>query len=120
MDPANIPPEQLASLVLLNVQKGRRELESKSLGYGGICCNGRKLVSVEGGDCLKRSNLLVCLFACVFALICAIPEGMNSRKMGGDYPLALPTEQAAYLFDNTIIPKPEATNPQAKATSFYT
>ena len=33
-------------------------LESKSLGCGGICCNGRKLVSVEGGDCSKRSNYL--------------------------------------------------------------
>ena len=32
-------------------------LESKSLGCGGICCNGRKLVSVEGGDCSKRSIL---------------------------------------------------------------
>ena len=33
-------------------------LESKSLGCRGICCNGRKLVSVEGGDCSKRSNFL--------------------------------------------------------------
>ena len=31
-------------------------LESKSLGCRGICCNGRKLVSVEGGDCSKQSN----------------------------------------------------------------
>ena len=30
--------------------------ESKSLGCGGICCNSRKLVSVEGGDRSKRSN----------------------------------------------------------------
>ena len=29
-------------------------LESKSLGCGGICCNGRKLVRVDGGDCSKR------------------------------------------------------------------
>ena len=33
-------------------------LESKSLGCRGVCCNGRKLVSVEGGDCSKRSNFL--------------------------------------------------------------
>ena len=32
-------------------------LESKSPGCGGIRCNARKLVSVEGGDCSKRSNL---------------------------------------------------------------
>ena len=31
-------------------------LESKSLGCRGIGCNARKLVSVEGGDCSKRSN----------------------------------------------------------------
>ena len=31
-------------------------LESKSLGCGGNCCNGRKLVSVEGGDCSKQST----------------------------------------------------------------
>ena len=30
-------------------------LESKSLGCGGICCHGRKLVSVEGEGCSKRS-----------------------------------------------------------------
>ena len=33
-------------------------LESKSLGCGGICCNGRKLFSVQGGDCSKRSIFL--------------------------------------------------------------
>ena len=32
-------------------------LESKSLGCRGICCNGRKLVSVEGGGCSKQSIL---------------------------------------------------------------
>ena len=32
-------------------------LESKSLGCGGICCHGRKLVSVEGGD--ARSEVIV-------------------------------------------------------------
>ena len=31
-------------------------LETSTLGCGGICCNSRKLVSVEGGDCSKRSN----------------------------------------------------------------
>ena len=30
-------------------------LESKSLGCGRICCNGRKLVSAQGGDCSMRS-----------------------------------------------------------------
>ena len=30
-------------------------LESKSLGRGGFFCNGRKLVSAEGGDCWKRN-----------------------------------------------------------------
>ena len=40
-------------------------LESKSLGCGGICCNDRKLVSVEGGDCSKRSNFVFSrFFAC--------------------------------------------------------
>ena len=54
-----------ASLVLLNVQRADGNLGSKSPGCGGICCNGRKLVSVEGGDCSKRSILLGCLFGCV-------------------------------------------------------
>ena len=42
-------------------------LESKSLGCGGICCNGRKLVSVQGGDCSERSNSVrwsSCLVVC--------------------------------------------------------
>ena len=34
-------------------------LESKSLGCRGICCNGRKLVSVEGGDCSKQNNFYI-------------------------------------------------------------
>ena len=38
-------------------------LESKPLGCGGICCNGCKLASVEGGDCSKPS---IFLFVCFF------------------------------------------------------
>ena len=54
--PASIRPEQLASL------NADGHLESKFLGCAGICCNGCNLVSVEGGDCSKRSNFLFSFF----------------------------------------------------------
>ena len=70
--PASIEPQRLASIrqwlppvsrqssspvwFCLMSKRADGNLESKSLGCGGICCNGRKLVSVEGGDCSKRSN----------------------------------------------------------------
>ena len=47
-DAASIPPEQLASLVLLNVQKGRWEFGVEA----------SRMRSVEGGDCSKRSIFL--------------------------------------------------------------
>ena len=67
--PASIKPERHASIrqwippvsrqssspvwFCLLSKRADGNLESKSLGCGGICCNGRKLVSVEGGDCSK-------------------------------------------------------------------
>ena len=59
-------------------------LETSTLGCGGICCNSRKLVSVEGGDCSKRSNFCSCFSVVllgVFAscsIACPSPFGVLS------------------------------------------
>ena len=52
--PASIPPVWFCSMS----KTTDGNLGSKSPGCGGICCNGRKSVSVEGGDCSKRSVFL--------------------------------------------------------------